>query len=799
MLMSLSAGAQGITQTVRGSIADRESHSPLPFASVVLLKDSAVVKTAQADENGKFRINEVPIGRYTLKVQTLGYNTYSAPGLVVESGKEVVMNIGMEEQIAEDKSKEIVFSVKSGKSGVLNEMATVSTRTFTPEETEQYAGSRQDPARMASNFAGVQGNNDSRNDIIVRGNSPLGVLYRYEDVNIMNPNHFGIAGTTGGPVSMLNNYALATSDFFTGAFPAEYGNSVAAVFDLKMRNGNNEKYEFTGQFGVMGAELAAEGPIDKSKGSSFLVAYRYSTLGFLQSLHIPIGTNAIPHYQDATFKLNFPLRNGKSNFSVFGLGGADNIAILVSNQEKTPDDKYGENDRDQYFSTEMGMIGASYSQILNKNSYFKITLATSQAGNDAHHALVFRDSITEHVLGTPRPNLGYFFRDGKNSLSAYINHKIGSRNVLKYGFYIDQMTYNYVDSNLNLLTGNWEHRWDYRGNSFLLQPYVQFKHKFSDKLLVTAGLHGQYFTLNGSESLEPRLGSRWDFSKHQSLSLGYGLHSQMQPLYVYFYHFPDTFSAGHHLPPHNMDMGFTRSRHLVLSYENIVSRSLRIKAEAYYQYLFDVPVEVHPSSFSMLNQGSVFERFFPDTLQNTGTGRNIGLEFTAEKFFSKSYFVLFTASLYDSKYRGSDGILRNTDFNGNYVVNALAAREIPLGSKTTLTLGGKITFAGGSRYSPPDLQKSMEAAETVAVDSLRNTLQFRPYFRADVKIGVKINTKHFTHEIAIDLVNVTNHTNWLSLTFNTNYKPGMPESEAFYPETQLGFLPLFYYKVEFSK
>jgi outer membrane receptor protein involved in Fe transport len=272
----------------------------------------------------------------------------------------------------------------------------------------------------------------------------------------------------------------------------------------------------------------------------------------------------------------------------------------------------------------------------------------------------------------------------------------------------------------------------------------------------------------------------------------------MQPLYIYFYHFPDTFPAGHHLPPHNLDMGFIRSHQVVLSYENAINPSLRIKAETYYQYLFDVPVEIHPSSFSMLNQGSVFERFFPDTLKNTGTGRNYGVELTVEKFFSKSYFVLFTASLYDSKYRGSDGVLRNTNFNGNYVLNALAAREIPLGKKSALTLGGKLTYAGGARYSPPDLKASMEAAETVAIDSLRNTLQFPAYFRADLKIGVKINRKHFTHEIAIDLVNITNHTNYLSKTFNTNYKPGMPADQAFYSETQLGFLPLFYYKLDFT-
>jgi hypothetical protein len=790
--------AQQPVQTVRGSILDRESRTTLPYSVIMLYKDSVMIKNTEADGDGKFRITEVPIGRYSIKVNALGYLPYSSQGIVVDAGKETVLQITLEEQVNQSEGVTVIATKKAS---TVNEMATVSTRTFTVEETNRYAGSRQDPVRMASNFAGVQGNNDSRNDIVVRGNSPLGVVYRLEDVNILNPNHFGIAGTTGGPISMLNNYVIATSDFLTGAFPAEYGNSVAAVFDLHLRNGNNEKHEYTAQFGVLGAELAAEGPISRKSGSSFLFAYRYSTFDFLKSLHIPIGTNSVPHYQDLSFKLNFPMKK-QGNLSFFGLGGLSNIALMVSNQEHTPSEIYGSNDRDQYFSTNMGMIGASYSKVMNKNAYFKVTLSTSQSGNDAHHELVHRDPVTDKVIFPTIPNMHYFYYEGRNGLSAFVNRKIGSRNVLKYGFYADQLTYSYIDSNLNILpgpdSGMFEHRWDSRGNTFLFQPYVQWKHKFTEKFLITAGLHAQYLTLNGSKALEPRVGARWDVASHQALSLGYGLHSQMQPLYVYFYHFPDTFPAGKHLPPHNLDMGFTRSHHVVLSYDNVISPSMRIKAETYYQYLFNVPVEKKPSSFSLLNEGSVFSRFFPDSLENTGTGRNFGIELTVEKFFSKSYFFLFTGSLYDSKYRGSDGILRNTDYNGNYALNALAGREFALGKRSSFTLGAKVTYAGGKRYSYPDLVRSLEAAETVPRDSGRNSRRFDPYFRADLKIGFKINRKRFTHEIAIDLVNIFNTRNVLALTFNTNYQPGQPIEKAFYQETQLGFLPLFYYKLDFT-
>lgn len=142
-------------------------------------------------------------------------------------------------------------------------MATVSARSFTVEETSRYAGSLNDPSRMAANYAGVSSTSDARNDIIIRGNSPLGVLWRLNGMEIPNPNHFGSLGTTGGPVSILNNNLLDKSDFLTGAFPAEYGNALAGVFDLQMRSGNNEKTEFLGQVGFNGFELGAEGPIGK--------------------------------------------------------------------------------------------------------------------------------------------------------------------------------------------------------------------------------------------------------------------------------------------------------------------------------------------------------------------------------------------------------------------------------------------------------------------------------------------------------------------------------------------------------
>ena len=174
----------------------------------------------------------------------------------------------------------------------------------------------------------------------------------------------------------------------------------------------------------------------------------------------------------------------------------------------------------------------------------------------------------------------------------------------------------------------------------------------------------------------------------------------------------------------------------------------------------------------------------------------MGAEITIEKFFSKDFFFMVTASVFDSKYKGSDGVERNTDFNGKFAINGLLAKEFKVGKNknSILTTGTKVTYAGGRRYTPADTAASAIAGELVGVDSLRNTKQFKNYFRWDVKIGFRANKKKVTHEFGLDLVNVLNTKNVLSLTYIPNTKN---PTDVIREDYQLGFLPLFYYKIDF--
>ncbi|MBY0426864.1 MAG: hypothetical protein K2Q22_14615, partial [Cytophagales bacterium] len=565
------------------------------------------------------------------------------------------------------------------------------------------------------------------------------------------------------------------------------------------------------QFGFLGTELAAEGPISKKNRSSYLVAGRYSTLALFQALNISIGTSAVPRYWDGAYRFNFPTKKA-GIFTLWGVGGSSSIDIILSKFTKKTADLYADNNRDQYFSTFMHTHGLAHTYAFNNSSFIKTTLNFSEQGINFNHNFIFRQpNFTPYQPLVPL--LGGFSREYRTTLTSYFNKKIDSRNSFRTGFFITRYDENLQDSVRGVQRGDtipgqlsakpWKNRMNYRGNFYLYQAYFQWKWRATEKITINPGIHVQYLDLNGSFAVEPRLGIRWDFIPKHTLSFGYGLHSQMQATYLYFTKTDSLYANGtktinssRELSNHNL--GFTRTHHFVLGYDYVIRKDLRIRFETYYQYLFNIPVYPFASSTSLVNQGATFSRFFPIyNMVNTGNGQNYGLELTVEKFFSKRYFVLFTGSLFQSEYQGSNGVWRNTDYNGNFATNMLGGYEIKFDKveKHSLTLSGKITFAGGRRYSPVDSARSAQNYDVVAQDDAVNTKQFRNYFRFDIRLAYKYNAKKVTHEITFDLINVFNTQNLLSFTYSPD--PSNPQADPLVPNYQLGRLPLFYYKIDF--
>jgi hypothetical protein len=755
--------AEVVTQTIRGTVLDKQTRVSLPGANVILV-NSDPLQGVSADEHGNFRLENVEVGRVSLLIKFLGYHDVMLNNLNLQAGKELVINVYMEEMVMG--VDEVVITRTIDKTTSINQMATVSARGFTVEETERYAGSRNDPARMAANFAGVVGVDDSRNDIIIRGNSPMGLLWRLEGVDIPSPNHWGMSGSTGGPVSMLNNTLLEHSDFYTGAFPAEFGNATSGVFDLRMRNGNNEQFEFLGQVGFNGFEVGAEGPISRAKGSSFLVNYRYSTMGVFDKLGMDFGTVGVPQYQDLSFKINLP-NTPLGHISMFGLGGLSHIEIWDSRKDTTKEQLnfYGGEGFDITSGTNMGVVGITSHYTFTSNTYLRVTL--SAMGQNATNRM---DTLSTNLEQFKFYNSSFI--DNRITASAIVNHRVNSSHTIKGGLSSKLLASNFWDEVWYRQHDEYRSQIDFQGNTWLHNPFIQWQYRPNDRLTFNTGVTYNFFAFNKSHSIEPRLGIRYGILPNHSISFGYGLHSQISPLFIYFLQEPHSDGAN---VSTNLDLGLSKSHQLVLGYNYRINKFTHIKLETYYQHLFNIPVDkVGSNSFSILNNGASFEFSMPSYyLTNEGTGANYGVELTVERFLNKGLYYLFTASLFDSKYTGSDKKTYNTAFNNNYVLNGLFGKEFILSKnkpnvRNSLAVDIKGMLAGGKRATPwePVYNDETQKWEQKWDYDKAFSEKLNDYIKVDFKISFRSNKRGVTQEWGLEITNLLNYKNIQGERFN---------------------------------
>ena len=785
LLIGLTAKSQNLTQTIRGTVMDKENLMPLIGAEVAVLTTDPI-SGSTTDVEGLFKIENIPVGRHDLRVSYLGYEQMTIPNLLVTSGKEIVLNLELLESAVQLEIAVVV--AEHDKTGTLNEMAMVSARSFSVEETSRYAGSFYDPARMATNFAGVAvgSSDDLSNEIVVRGNSPRGVMWRLEGIEIPNPNHFGSMGNSGGGISMLSSSTLSNSDFYTGAFPAEFGNALSGVFDLNMRNGNNEKREYAIMLGALGLEAAAEGPFTTGGRGSYLINFRYSTLALLDAAGLSPAGDVLPKYSDVSFKLNMPTERA-GTFALFGLGGQNSSMFHPKSDSTTWD---GEFDEWGFENTQtVGTIGLSHRILLSDNSYLKtVAIASSDRLLEEDYWLDEENNYAK------RYDVRNDVLSNSYRISTMYNQKFNARNTLRSGLIFSYLTFDFkYDDDDNFDDEKGENRirlFDNHGGTATLQAYSQWKHRFDDRWTFNAGLHYSQLLLNNKFSIEPRAALEWRIDDKQSLSGAVGLHSKMEHLAAYL--FEGTLPDGTYRPQ-NKDLELTKSMHAVLGYDRRLGDNMRMKLEAYYQYLFDVPVETTPNSTnSIINAFDIWDIIGAEEANNDGTGRNYGVDLTLEKFFSQNYYFLVTGSVYKSRYTPINGIEYPTAFDGRYSLHVLGGKEFKVGKnkKNILGLNGKLILSGGNRYYPIDLEKSIENGEHEVFEDQPFAAKAGGYGRFDLGISYKINNAKMTHTILIDVQNVTNRENLHSLYYDN-------DTQQIEKYTQTGLFPIFNYRIEF--
>lgn len=748
ILFSVSVSAQDNkpVQTIRGTVIDHASGSPLPYVSVGLL-DLPGIGTTTNDE-GKFEIKNVSVGRHDLQATFIGYESAVFREIMLTSAKEIYLEIQLKESVLQ--LDEIVIRPRINKEEPLNSMALSGARMLSVEEASRFAGGMDDPARLVSSFAGVTSAVGS-NGISVHGNAPSLLQWRLEDVEIPNPNHFAdVSSLGGGMLSSLSNNVLGNSDFYTSAFPAEFNNAVSGVFDMKMRNGNSQKFQHTLQAGVLGLDVASEGPLSRKHNASYLFNYRYSTTGLMNKVSPAGDLEQEMDYQDLNFRLNFPTKKA-GVFSVWGTALIDKIKPEI----KTPEEwDYMDDAKDSRMKQTSAAAGLSHRYFLNNGGLLKTTLATTYSKTDAW------ESIYDNNMNSS-PFLDFKSQYTNLVLTSSFNKKYSTKHTNKTGITFTNMNYDMDFDLAPFYTESLERISEGKGNTNLISAYTSSLFNINDRLSATLGLNGQLLTLNNSWTIEPRASIKWQASARSSFGFAYGLHSRMEKMDVYFV---KTQATGNELV--NKDLDFTKTQHVSLSYNYRISDDMNLRVEPYFQYLYDVPV-IADSSYSVLNRSTFYVE---DALVNKGNGRNYGVDITFEKYMTKGLYYMVTASVFNSEYCGGDGVWHDTKFNRNYVINGLMGKEWMMGrnKQDVLSINLKLTMQGGDRYSPIDEAATLAHPdkETQYDETRAYSKQLSPMFLANYTLSYRMNRSKVSHEFAVKGMNATGYKEYFGHEYN---------------------------------
>lgn len=757
--------AQELLQKVKGKVTDAVNGAGLAGASVSVAgngKDFSVT----TNDAGAYVI-EAPVGRYRITITYTGYVKVQDELLII-AGRQAVYNATL------DRGETVLQAVEVTSSSTSPDVPGLQSLSI--EKTLRIPANFFDPVRSITAYPAVVAANDQNNSIIVRGNSPNGLLWRLNGLDVVNPNHLSNAGmlsdrpaANGGGVNILSAQMLDRTDFYMGAFPASYGNAVSGIIDMSLREGNKTKNEFTAQASLIGIDLAAEGPIAQNERSSFLANYRYSTVGLLSAIGVNFGDEAIT-FQDFSFNTSFDQKNG-ATLSLFGLWGKSKNDFEALTPEEWEEEKEM---YDIVYRAQTYALGFNYSVPLQNGKLF-LGAAYSSADQSRDADISLEAPPTQRLLMIDR------YSSINNILSTSVRYEVkaGDKTSLNIGV----MT-NYVDNDVQFLrefgcvTCSFRDRTELNGSDggVLLQPYANVEVDLSSSVELNAGVRYLNYSLNNTSSIEPRVGISFKASETSQFNLAYSLVSQLQLPQVYF-------AEG------NENLGFTKSHHVDFGYNQVLADGLNLRTGLFYQSLFDVPIESIPSStFSAIN---LLEGIPPGNLVNEGSGENYGVDATLEKYFFAKNYILVGGSYYESKYTAADGIKRNSRFNGNYTLNAVYGKEWHKESRNrTIGLNTRLLYLGGMRESSVNVPASQSSSETIydSTDPFSNKLG--DYFRVDVRLSFRKNKPGYTRTFAIDIQNLTGQENEAY-----HYYDVMQQKVI--TKLQLGLIPVLVYRVDF--
>lgn len=773
----------GNAQSLTGQVRDADNGLAIGGATVTVYFEPTGKKNAQgpferssnSDGLGHFSIENLVPGYYRVVINAPDYESRTLVEVDVAAGKVQHLQIALQHSAIALPVLTVNADPGSGR-----RQQVISEIPLTREQTMRFPATFFDPARLAMAYPGVANNDDQANGLIVRGNNPGSLRWKLEGVDIVNPNHQPNAGTfsdrpvaAAGGVLLFSAQMLDNSALLTGSYPAGYGDATGGIMDIYLRRGHTEKPEFTVQLGLIGLDVAAEGPLSKQKNSSYIANYRYSTVGFLNKLGVSFGNEQID-FQDFSFKLSRTGRQG-GEWSLFGVGGigqnlfkpqADSADILTYKDFFNID-----------FDTKTGILGLNYHGLIGPQTRLRWTTIWSGQRNHREASglgLLDIDEQTETRLGT--------------SLTVF--HRINSFNRLTAGVLGQRATY----SGMATATG----RLRYQGElqMFTLQPWANWEWRSAgERWEANLGVHSNlvYYT-DGigtvKPSVEPRAALTWRPDARQRITLAYGYHSQLNPLWYLA-------EKQNGLPgrddPFHREQALVRAHHLGLKYALRMGDHWSFKSELFQQWLQGIPVAtLTPSTLSLLN---ISESQSLPALQAEGKGENKGLELSLERFLSRGWSLAANTTLFQSTYTDAAGVQRSTRWDLGRIANLTAGKEwmLPTKGKRYRRLGVNTRFvwAGGLRAMPVDAAASAQSQTTVFDTANGFSIRQPDFFRCDLRLYLRRSLGDRRNStFALEFQNLTNQQ-------NTAYQFYDPYTKQVETKHQLGTIPNLSWRMEF--
>jgi len=743
---SVTIAAQN-TGIIRGNIKDKNTQETIIGASISIDSTTNAIAT---DIDGNYKL-VVPVGTHNVKAQYLGYSTIIKYNIAVSSGNAQIVNFEIEPSASQLKEVEVVF--EKGKSAVATDMFTpMSVQQLTTEEIRVNPGGNFDVSKVVQTLPGVGGSSGgaSRNDIIIRGGAPNENVYYLDGIEIPVLNHFQTQGSSGGAQGILNVSFIEDLKLSSSAFDARYDNAMASTFVINQRDGNPERVSGNVRASLTESVLTLEGPL--SKKTTFLASARKSYLDLLFSLiDLPIR----PNFYDFQYKVTHKF-NDKTTLTAIGLGAIDRFSFAAT-KNSTPENVFIVRSlpyiRQWNYTTGFNLrkkFEGGFMNFTASRNMFDNSLDKYEQGDEIESQRTFKLQSQE-IENKLKYDVNKYVNGWKLSAGAMFQY-------VKYNTDLFNKVTNDVTDNVGNIT--------VPAIKVNIKSAIEFykygafaqaaKNLFNSKLLVSAGLRSDMNSFmndgnNPLKTLSPRLSFAYHLTARFDITGSIGS----------YYKIPTYTTLGYQDASGvfvNKNMKYIQSNHYVLGTQFLPNEGLRFTIEGFYKQYNNYPVSA-ASGVSLANQGSDFGSIGSEKIFSNGKGECVGAEFYVQQKLTKKIFYVISYTYVRSKFSGANGKLIASSWDNQHLVSATMGYKFKHGWE----LGVKYRYAGGAPYTPYDMIASQQnyllLGKGILDNTQLNTLRLKAFNQLDVRVDKKINMKHTSLDIYMDIQNISAYKN----------------------------------------